>query len=118
MISWNPIRRGERYCSPACGAGCTLSQYEKAVSDSKKLAKSMGNGWSTYVWENMGWHWRVEKGKIEIYPSPSEGFSVFVQTTPQFIVKGSNPKKALADALKELDQHIEKLNKERAEMVA
>jgi hypothetical protein len=28
-----------------------------------------GRGWKVRVWENLGWHWAVHKGPLQIYPA-------------------------------------------------
>jgi hypothetical protein len=60
---WNPVRNGETYCSPACGAGCTYEAYKKAVKDADELASlccdKIGGIWKPVVHENLGWHWQV-----------------------------------------------------------
>ncbi len=57
MLSWTPIRHGDRYCAPACGYGCTYADYRAAVKAAAKLAHTMGPDWSPGVWENLGWHY-------------------------------------------------------------
>lgn len=57
--AWTPRRRGAIYCSPRCGRGCTFAEYQSATRDAKALAKRLGAGWRTDVWENMGWHYRA-----------------------------------------------------------
>ncbi len=59
-LSWKPIKRGHIYCSSACGGGCLLTAYHKAKAESAKEAKLMGKGWTTRVWENLGWHWHIK----------------------------------------------------------
>jgi hypothetical protein len=69
---WTPrrSRKGgvEIYCSPRCGLGCTRADYNKAHKDADALALRLGHGWTTNVWENLGWHFRVVSpcGRIEI----------------------------------------------------
>lgn len=47
------------YCSPRCGCKCLEERYDAAVKLAKAAQKKLGRGWSTEVWENMGWHWAV-----------------------------------------------------------
>jgi hypothetical protein len=58
-LSWEPVRRGEVYCSPACGCGCTWEAYQEILQKAENLAKRMGKGWTPRVWENMGWYGKV-----------------------------------------------------------
>lgn len=53
---WDPVRRGDTYCSPACGCGCTFADYKAAVAAGKALSKALGKGWTHTVWENAGWN--------------------------------------------------------------
>lgn len=57
--SWTPVRRGNAYCSPACGGRCTYSAYTHAHERAGQLVDTLGLGWSPRVWENLGWHWSV-----------------------------------------------------------
>ena len=59
FLNWKPVRKGNRYCSPACGRGCTIQEHAKAKADGKKLAARMGKGWRVRTWENLGWHYSV-----------------------------------------------------------
>lgn len=63
---WTPILKGDQYCSPACGGCCKKSDYDKAVTQSNGIAELLGDGWKPSVNENLGWHWKVEKGDVEI----------------------------------------------------
>jgi hypothetical protein len=58
-LSWEPKRRGDIYCAPACGSGCTLAEYKDAVKRAETLAKRLGPGWTPRVHENLGWHSRA-----------------------------------------------------------
>ena len=58
--SWKPIAKGNRYCSSACGYGCTKEMYLRAVREANICKKQLGKKWKIHVWENLGWHWRVE----------------------------------------------------------
>jgi|GEM_PF-6727060 hypothetical protein len=60
---WTPIRKGEIYCSPACGGDCTHAEFLKANRDAealiKKCGKEVGGKWEKRVFENLGWHFEV-----------------------------------------------------------
>ena len=74
---WNPVRKGDVYCSPACGANCTHKAYEDAINKATKLAekcaKEIGGEWEIKVWENLGWHWTVFQKKTNISINCHEG---------------------------------------------
>lgn len=52
---WKAVRRGKIYCAPCCGFNCTWEAFQKANREARKLATSLGKGWSPRVWENRGW---------------------------------------------------------------
>lgn len=67
-MNWIPVRRGQFYCSSACGGKCTWQAYQKAIKDAKACVKLMkSEGWNTIIWENLGWHWKIQKGAMSIY---------------------------------------------------
>ena len=66
--AWKPVHRGKIYCSPRCGGKCTHAAFLKATRDAEALAKRVGDGWKPRVWENLGWHYSIQKEGCEIYP--------------------------------------------------
>lgn len=72
---WTPVSSGRLYCSPACGRGCTRTEWNNAVERSEELAILLGNSWKPSVWENLGWHYRAisENGLIKVHPSITRG---------------------------------------------
>ena len=61
--SWKAVRRGDVYCAPACGGGCTHAAYMQAQLGGERLARRLGPGFKPEVWENLGWHYcAVSKG--------------------------------------------------------
>jgi hypothetical protein len=78
-----PIRKGDIYCSPACGMGCTHADFEKAVFASQALAAELGAGWATRVWDNLGWHWEVSKGKLIINQNKHDRhYTAYIRDVP------------------------------------
>lgn len=71
MLSTAPVARGDRYCSPACGRGCTKAEYDAAVAGGAALARQLGVGWRPQVWEHLGWHHRAisPDGRLKVHPS-------------------------------------------------
>ncbi len=102
---WTPIRRAHVYCSPLCGGGCTYGEYNRAVKNAADLCARLGAGWKPEVWENLGWHWRVSNGLVEVHNSKWQNdpieYSAWLQTSPQIITKHfSTPEKALRELKK------------------
>lgn len=83
-LSWKPIRRGPIFCSPACGNSCLHANYVKAHKDAKNLIKQMKTtGWNVHVWENLGWHWRINKldGLLSVSGDPKTGYNAMLSTS-------------------------------------
>ena len=105
---WTPRRNRKLgiYCSPRCGHGCTYDEFQEATRDAGKLAKRLGSGWSPVVWENMGWHYRVEKGCVALHPSVTgprghrhfHGYTVYFNSAHQFVTSATTPEAALDEA--------------------
>lgn len=68
---WTPRAEGDGFCAPACGGGCRHIAFIRAVRESRDLARRMGAGWQPDVWENLGWHYAVHKGRARILPISS-----------------------------------------------
>jgi len=69
---WKAIHKpGGIYCSPACGGGCTATDYILAGERAAILCKYLGPGWTPHVWENLGWHYCAHSpcGRIKVHPS-------------------------------------------------
>lgn len=76
---WKARRTGDRYCSPACGRGCTWAEYQDALRKGRALAKRLGTGWRPRVWENVGWHYdaRTLDGVMKVHENRSrDGFVI------------------------------------------
>jgi hypothetical protein len=65
---WEPVLNGKIYCSPACGHGCTLDDYDRTVVDADKLVGLLrGSGWKAVIHENIGWHYKAISGPIVVF---------------------------------------------------
>lgn len=110
---WTPVLRGDTYCSPACGAGCTKAAHDAAQRKAKALARRMGPGFKPRVWENLGWHYSAERGRAadnhralaHVDPSPSGIYTAFLNTTPQFVFSDRNPLVAYQKCLDGAEAH-------------
>ena len=91
-LSREPIRNGDIYCSPACGAGCTHAAFEEATKRAKALAilctAKIGGIWKPVVTENLGWHWCVVQEHTNItiryggYMAKGSHYSIGLGATP------------------------------------
>lgn len=88
--SWKPIRNGDTYCSPACGRGCTIHEFNEANRKGNALLKKLkGHGWRLNVWENLGWHYSVElgdakRGGISVRCGDDGKFWCLIGNTPDY----------------------------------
>lgn len=99
--SGKPVRKGKIYCSPRCGAGCTHADYIAAKDAAARLIIRLGKGWKARVWENLGWHWMVSNGAVEVVPHTGyrrrvEEYAAWFQGEQQIITEHyATPEKAL-----------------------
>jgi hypothetical protein len=59
---WTPRLVGNVFCSPACGGDCKKADFDNSTEAARMLAAQLGRGWIPRVWENLGWHFEVNKG--------------------------------------------------------
>jgi len=108
-----PVRKGEKYCSPACGFGCTWASYQRAVEESEALARRLGKGWVSHLWENGTWYWSVKDstGLLDLHQHGKRLFRVYawrlIGTSANFVVEGTTPEKAVAAALLRVGEESE-----------
>lgn len=76
--AWVPVRKGDVYCSPACGGQCKYKAYQWAKRQSAKLVKQAGPGWTARVWENLGWHYAISSPTRHVKVHPSCGGGDFL----------------------------------------
>ena len=103
---------GGGYCSPACGAGCSREDHERAVASARGLAARLGDGWEPVVWENQGWYWQARCGVHEVNPEPGDTWSAWFQGAVQVVAEGPTPEAALANLTREVSELVEQLRAE------
>jgi hypothetical protein len=120
---WIP-RKGPNgvFCSPSCGFGCKQVAYDRVVREGKNLAEHMGPGWKMKVWDNLGWHYKVRNGVVDLHPKRQGdcregtysiyGYQVFFNSDKQFIGDGDTPELALADALKKVKNSVDRITQD------
>ena len=64
---WKPVRRGNIYCSPGCGRGCTHREYLTMKNQAVLMCKTLSDGWEPVITENLGWFARAVKGNTTIH---------------------------------------------------
>lgn len=104
---WKPVRRGEIYCSPGCGYGCTHKAYLTACLKAERIARRCGPGWKPRVWENLGWHYAATSPNnyVKVHPfREGGGYTVFFGWPEgvggTFTTQDSNLKRAVSMGLK------------------
>jgi len=122
-LSWNPVRRGNIYCAPACGGNCTWEAYNNACIKVLALVKRLkGKGWMPRVHENMGWHYnatlRTAFGAIHVYGDTDGTFSALVSDHPDGVgglaawssrFHSKDPNEVVQRALESVNAYIEPL---------
>lgn len=113
---WTPILNGEIYCSPACGGKCKEVDYQNAIDQSNLVAQQLGDGWTSHVFENLGWYWRVIKGNTQVSRS-NHLYSAVMQFSLDdqnyyFEAKNSDPRQAVEAMRNQLQSTIEKLQRQ------
>lgn len=112
---WTPRRRGEVYCAPACGRGCTWSEYERALEKAQQLADSLGPNWQPKVWENLGWHYKARIPHVAVHQNGTNSFTAFFDATDPdsgagtWTATADSPQKAVDEALREGERRLELL---------
>lgn len=111
---WTPHRRGEVYCSPRCGAGCTHAAFERATAEAEALCSRLGEGWRPRVWENMGWHYAAQKGCLALHPNTGgstvkpgwrvTGYTAFFNSARQIVIRDESPFDAVSRAVRDARQ--------------
>jgi hypothetical protein len=106
-----------------------LSKYAtRAGAQAAGLAvkeRLAGRGWKVRVWENLGWHWALHKGPLQIYPAayrsgrglltalcaaawPDPGGHPSGGSSRWFLKKGRrDPNAVVRDQVKECRKYIE-----------
>lgn len=125
-LSWTPVRRGAIYCAPACGRGCTFAEYQHAVKSGKKLAATLGTGWTSSVSENLGWFYEATSpcGRMRVSPLEDRRGKLgppkvliyhadlggMVDDSPgQWIGEGGTPTEAVRDAVRKAYTSLKRL---------
>lgn len=99
------------YCSPWCGMGCKHADHMRAHDEGSRHAAKLGKVWKFEVWENCGWHYKLSRGQVEIYPA-GKSFTAFLQTSPQFVTPPhKTPLAALRALVALVHETVEVLNK-------
>ena len=90
-------------------------EQDKTTALAKLLAQTLGPGWTTRVWENLGWHYAVRSpcGRLSVHPSFGIGFTAFLNEPGKIGGKwaehGDTPLEAIDATIKEAKQEYDKI---------
>lgn len=109
---WTPILTGDVFCSPACGGKCTKAAYDRAVDAANALVAQLGHGWEPEVWENLGWHYAVQRGVVRVHAYEGK-YEVVVNVEGEAAThtEDADPRKAVEDAKDILTTRVARLNR-------
>ena len=121
-----PVRDGDRYCSPACGLGCTWDAYLRATSAANDLCSMLGEGWKPVVWENLGWHYRAERGSVTVGYWAGNGGKAPPRFTCSYDGPGRqfhadsevSPNEAVAEVRRQVEEEVEAMRRGLVSLVA
>ncbi len=114
-LSWEPVRRGRIYCSSGCGRGCTAAENLAATGGAKQLAAELGEGWTSNVWENLGWHFKAVSacGRICVHRYSDERCTAFLGPAGSgagvFTATASTPRAAVTAVCRKALDGIEEI---------
>ena len=103
-LSWTPKLWQGKFCSPACGRGCTLAEHNAAFQAGKKLAAECGPSFTVRIWENLGWHYAAisADGRLKVRAPDRDGdtYTVFAgepdgHISGRFVEHGKTVKEAI-----------------------
>ena len=69
--------KGEEYLFQTSGEGwrhAPVSEFEPTIRKAAALAKSIGPGWTGYVHQNLGWHYRATSACRRVDITGSDGY--------------------------------------------
>lgn len=112
--AWTPRRRGDVYCSPACGGNCTFKAFNSATFKASLLCEKLGAGWEPDVWENLGWHHAVISPCRRIRLSGGYGQYIAFLTEKgesggRYVADGRTPKSAIRACVAEAKADLAKI---------
>jgi hypothetical protein len=118
-LSWEPRRVGPIFCSPACGGGCTREQFRVATREADALCKTLDQttplkGWTPYVWENLGWHYKAVSpcGRIKVHFGYTAYLGQKALSGGQWAENAKTPAKAVAAVIRTAKEELAKVGAE------
>lgn len=94
---------GDEFCSPGCGHGCTLEQYQAATVQADALMRMLGRGWRPEVWEKLGWSASVVSpcGRIRVRPRTAFGVTSYdANLCGRWATSARDPRSAVVEVVK------------------
>lgn len=102
----------KRYCAPWCGGDCKRRDYDHAQGAAERLCEALGPGFVPVVHENLGWHYRAERGMLVVYEhQPGMAYLARLNTpVMQFSVKTNKAHRIVELMADSVNEHIGALN--------
>lgn len=101
-----PRARGKYKCDRACGAHCTVAQYNDALKTAEKLARRCGPLYVPMVTHNLGYHPSAvsKRGFVSVYYGTADTFTCLLNSSPEvgigtWVGRGDSPRAAIDDAV-------------------
>lgn len=69
------------------------------------------------VYENLGWHWEVKRGVLEVHRPGYRDYSAWFQGSKQFICHATTPENALFKLKAMVDRFIMTMKEETVDFV-
>lgn len=120
-----------------CGGAkgfCTRADFDRATKDAAALAARLGDGWTPCVWENLGWHWEVQKGALVIadrfdaggmivrgslgkYTAEFRSVENGASAIMQFFADASTPEEAIGQVRQDVRTYISRVEADLADSI-
>lgn len=102
MQDWNPLRKGDIYCAPACGRDCTWDEFLEAHTEADKLVALLGPSWEKRVWENLGWFYEanlrgVNNCSLSLSRAHGPSMCIFNSAGGSFVSHKEDPRDAIRE---------------------
>jgi hypothetical protein len=74
-----------------------------------------GKAWSIRVWENLGWHYEIERRDVlsgfrcTVSESAGGRYICFFWSDPQIVTKGTDPNECVRDAVQEARRRVNRI---------
>lgn len=88
-----------------------MTTHKSTMKLAERWAEKTGPGWTTYVWENQGWHWQIISPcrRFEASLSTEGGWHALHAEGSQWVGRGATPQGACGDWLRQAREEIDSI---------